>query len=64
MNAFRGHLGRSLGAKREGLQLPACSSRIGWLLEKRGLIERDAEYGWLSGDPVQAGSLDEWIGWR
>ena len=41
---------------------------IGRLLEKRGLIERDAESAWLSGEPVQAGSLDELIGhcitWR
>jgi hypothetical protein len=32
------------------------------------LIERDAEFGWLSGEPAQAGSLDELIGhciiWR
>jgi hypothetical protein len=41
---------------------------IGRLLEKRGLIAHDAEHGWLSGEPVQAGSLDELIGhcisWR
>jgi hypothetical protein len=41
---------------------------IGRLLEKRGLIERDAEHGWLSGEPVHAGSLYGLIGrcitWR
>ena len=44
------------------------AERIGRLLEKRGLIERDAESAWLSGEPVQAGSLDELLGhcitWR
>jgi hypothetical protein len=41
---------------------------IGRLLEKRSLIERYAEYAWLSGDAAPAGSLDELIGhcitWR
>jgi hypothetical protein len=44
------------------------AERIGRLLEKRGLIERDEESAWLSGEPLQAGSLDELIGhcvtWR
>jgi RNA polymerase sigma factor (sigma-70 family) len=40
------------------------AERIGRLLQKRSLIERDAEYGWLSGEPVPAGSLDELIGHR
>jgi hypothetical protein len=29
---------------------------------KRGLIERDAESAWLSGDPGEAGALDDLIG--
>jgi len=32
------------------------------MLENRGLIERDAESAWLSGDPGQAGALDDLIG--
>ena len=38
------------------------AERIGRLLEKRGLIERDCENAWLSGDMAQAGSLDDLIG--
>jgi hypothetical protein len=38
------------------------AERMGRLLEKRGLIERDAENAWLSGDPVPVGSLDDLIG--
>jgi hypothetical protein len=47
------------------LQAPVqqlIGERIGRLLEKRGLIERDAENAWLSGDPVPVGSLDHLIG--
>jgi transposase len=39
------------------------AERIGRLLEKRGLIERDAENAWLSGDPERAGLLDDLIGY-
>jgi hypothetical protein len=38
------------------------AERIGRLLEKRGLIERDCENAWLSGDPGQAGPLDDLVG--
>lgn len=38
------------------------AERIGQLLEERGLIERDCENAWLSGDMAQAGSLDDLIG--
>jgi hypothetical protein len=38
------------------------AERLGRMLEKRGLIERDAESAWLSGDPGQCGSLDDLIG--
>jgi hypothetical protein len=38
------------------------TERIGRLLEQRGLIERDCENAWLSGDMAQAGSLDDLIG--
>ncbi len=38
------------------------AERIGRLLEKRGLIDRDWENAWLSGDPAQTGSLDDLIG--
>ena len=31
------------------------AERVGRLLEKRGLIERDCENAWLSGDPMHAG---------
>jgi len=36
--------------------------RLGRMLEKRGLIERDAESAWLSGDTGEAGALDDLIG--
>jgi hypothetical protein len=59
---------RSPGAVELQALVQQMAERIGRLLEKRGLIERDAEHGWLSGEPVQAGSLDELIGhcitWR
>ena len=32
------------------------------MLEKRGLIERDAKSAWLSGDTEEAGALDDLIG--
>jgi hypothetical protein len=38
------------------------AERIGRMLEKRGLIERDCENAWLSGDAEQAGSLGDLIG--
>ncbi len=38
------------------------AERIGRLLERRGLIERDVENAWLSGDPTLAGPLDDLIG--
>ncbi len=38
------------------------AGRIGRMLEKRGLIERDAENAWLSSDPSRAGPLDDLIG--
>ena len=46
------------------LQAPVqrIAERLGRLLQKRGLIERDAERAWLSGDPDQRGSLDDLIG--
>jgi hypothetical protein len=36
--------------------------RLGRMLERRGLIERDAESAWLSGDTGEAGALDDLIG--
>ena len=38
------------------------AERIGRMLEKRGLIERDAENAWLSSDPSLADPLDDLIG--
>ncbi len=38
------------------------AERLGRMLEKRGLIERDAETAWLSADPGQSGALDDLIG--
>ncbi len=38
------------------------AERIGRMLEKRGLIERDAENAWLSSDPSLAGPLDDLLG--
>ncbi|MCE2948453.1 MAG: transposase [bacterium] len=63
---------RSPGAGELQALVQQMAERIGRLLEKRGLIERDAQSAWLSGEPVQAGlrtgSLDELIGhcitWR
>jgi hypothetical protein len=59
---------RSPGAGELRVLVQRLAEGIGRLLEKRGLIERDAESAWLSGEPVQAGSLDELIGhcitWR
>lgn len=42
--------------------LQRITERIGRLLERRGLTERDCENAWLSGDPEGAGSLDDLIG--
>jgi hypothetical protein len=39
--------------------VPNIAERIGRPLEKRGLIERDCENAWLSGDMAPAGSLDD-----
>ncbi len=59
---------RSPGAGELQALVRQMAERIGGLLEKRGLIERDVESSWLSGEPVQGGSLDELIGhcitWR
>ena len=38
------------------------AARLGRMLERRGLIERDGESAWLSGDPGEAGALDDLIG--
>lgn len=38
------------------------AERLGRMLEGRGLIERDAESAWLSGDPGEAATLDDLIG--
>jgi len=38
------------------------AERLGRILQKRGLIERDAENAWLSGDPGQPGALEDLIG--
>ena len=38
------------------------AERIGQMLERRGLIERDVENAWLSADAAPAGSLDDLIG--
>ncbi|MFN5158651.1 MAG: transposase [Betaproteobacteria bacterium] len=38
------------------------AERLGRVPEKRGLIERDAESAWLSGDTAEAGALDDLIG--
>jgi len=59
---------RSPGAGELQALVQQMAGRIGCLLEKRGPIERDADSAWLSGEPVQAGSLDALIGhciiWR
>lgn len=39
------------------------AERIGRMLEKRGLIERDVENAWLSGEMAPARSLDDLIGY-
>ena len=38
------------------------AERLGRMLERRGLIERDAESAWLSRDPAEVGVLDDPIG--
>jgi len=38
------------------------AERLGRMLERRGLIERDAESAWLSGDSGEVGALDDLIG--
>ena len=38
------------------------AERLGRMLERRGLIERDAENAWLSGDSGEVGALDDLIG--
>ena len=38
------------------------AERLGRMLEKRGLLERDAESAWLNGEPAEAGALDDLIG--
>jgi len=42
--------------------LQCIAARIGLMLEKRGLIERDIENAWLSADVAFAGPLDDLIG--
>ena len=37
------------------------AARIGWALERRGLVERDIENAWLAAD-AQAGPLDDLLG--
>lgn len=53
---------RSPGAGELQALVQQLGERIGGRLENRGLVERDAEYGWLSGDAPGAGSRDELIG--
>jgi hypothetical protein len=36
--------------------------RVGRFLERQGLLERDAENGYLADNAVQAGSLDQLLG--
>ncbi len=36
--------------------------RVGRFLERQGLLERDAENSYLSGDALQAGPLDQLVG--
>jgi hypothetical protein len=36
--------------------------RVGRFLERQGLLERDAENSYLSGDAVEAGPLDQLLG--
>jgi hypothetical protein len=53
---------RSPGTVELQALVQCIAERIGRLLEKRGLIERDGENAWLSGDPVPVGALDDLIG--
>ncbi len=63
---FRAARSPSAGALQALVQ--RLAEGIGRLLEKRGLIERDAESAWLSGELEPAGALDELLGhcitWR
>ena len=38
------------------------AQRVGRFLERQGLLERDAENSYLSGDAVEAGPLDQLLG--
>ena len=40
----------------------AIAQRVGRFLERQGLLERDAENSYLSGDAVEAGLLDQLLG--
>ena len=55
------HVATSGAAELQAL-VQQIAERIGRMLEKRGLIERDAENAWLSSDPSLAGPLDDLIG--
>ena len=55
------HVATSGTAELQAL-MKQIAERIGRMLEKRGLIERDSENAWLSSDPSLAGSLDDLIG--
>jgi ribosomal protein S27E len=55
------HVAAPGGAELQSL-VQDIAERIARRLEKRGLIERDCENAWLSGDPEQAGSLDDLFG--
>ena len=59
----RSGLTRATGATGAQLQVVVqqIAERVGRLLERRGLVERDMEYAWLAGDG-EAGSLDDLIG--
>ena len=55
------HVATSGAAELQAL-VQQIAERIGRMLEKRGLIERDSENAWLSSDPSLAGPLDDLIG--
>ena len=54
------HVPRPTGAELQAL-VQQIAARIGRLLERRGIVERDIENAWLAGDG-EAGPLDDLIG--
>lgn len=54
------HVAAPIGAELQGL-VQQIGGRIGRLLERRGIVERDMENAWLAG-AGEAGPLDDLIG--